>query len=337
MKEKRFIKIFILTAASIVACVFFISGVLLAADTVTLRVAHNFPVKHPYSTACDMLAKEVKEKTNGKVIFKHFPGGQLGTGSQIFDQAVKGTIDLTPSGPTAAGKYYDPMNALQVFYLVDSPQQLLKIMEGPIGQKLFEQCRLKTGLKILPSILYYGRRSILTANKPIYKPEDLKGLKLRSMTSAFMKKCVQSMGATAVPIPMGELYMALQTGVVDGLENTPVTVTLQKWYEVAKYYSLTGHSIHPSLWNFNGKSWQNKVPDYAKPIILEAVKHVTEWEIDEMLKREGVALKELEKKGLKVIEVDRELFRKAVQQIYPELEKRFGPVFKGITQAAAQM
>jgi tripartite ATP-independent transporter DctP family solute receptor len=330
MKEKRFIVLVVLAVAG----VFLTSNVLLAAEPVTLRVGHNFPVKHPYSTACEMLAKEVKEKTNGGVIFKHYPAGQLGKSREIEDQMIKGTIDLQPAGPTGIGRYFDPMNSLQVYYLVDSPEQLLKIMRGPIGQKLFEQCRQKVGVRILPHILYYGRRHILTTNKPIYKPEDLKGLKIRSMTTPFLKMSLEAMGPTGVPVSLSEVYMALQTGVVDGMENTPVTIMLQKYHEAAKYYSLTGHSVHPSLWNFNDNSWRNKVPDDAKPIVMEAIKHVTEWEIDEMHRMEKAALKELEEKGLQVIEVDRGPFRKAVQKIYPELEKRFGSVFREIVEAA---
>lgn len=329
MREKRRIVFFVLALAG----VFLTSSMLLAAE-VTLRVGHNFPIKHPYSLACERLVKEVKEKTDGKVIFKHYPAGQLGKSREITDQMIKGTIDLQPAGPTAIGRYYDPMNSLQVYYLVDSPKQLLKIMRGPIGKKLFEQARQKLGVRIMPHILYYGRRHILTTKKPVYKPADLKGLKIRSMTSPFLKKSLEAMGPTGVPVSLGEVYMALQTGVVDGMENTPVTITLKKFYEVAKYYTLTGHSVHPSLWNFNDKSWQNKVPDDAKPIVMEAIKNVTEWEIDEMHRREEVALKGLKEKGLKVIEVDRKPFRKAVEKIYPDLEKRFGPIFKEIVEAA---
>ena len=328
MNAKRLIGYFIL----ILSGIFIVSS---ATSAVTLRVAHNFPVKHPYSLACEMLVKEVKEKTNGQVIFKHYPAGQLGKSREITDQMIKGTVDLQPAGPTAVGRYYDPMNSLQVYYLVDSPQQLLKIMRGPVGQKLFDQLKQKLGVRVM-DVLYYGRRHILTAKKPVHKPEDLKGLKIRSMTTPFLKMSLEAMGPTGVPVALSEVYTSLQTGVVDGMENTPVTIQLNKFYEVGKYYSLTGHSVHPSLWNFNEKSWQEKIPDDLKPVVAEVIQKVTDWEIDEMLRREKEAQKLLQDKGIQIIEVDRAPFRKAVQTIYPDLEKRFGPIFKEIAQAAAQ-
>ena len=318
--------------------VMFVLGIFLASNAMaasTLRVAHNFPVKHPYSLACEMLAKNVKKNTNGEVIFKHYPAGQLGKSREITDQLIKGTVDLQPAGPTAMGRYYDPLNSLQVYYLVDSPQQLLKIMRGPIGQKLFEQLRQKLGVRVM-DVLYYGRRHVLTTKKPIYKPADLNGLKLRSMTTPFLKMSLEAMGPTGVPVSLSEVYTSLQTGVVDGMENTPVTIRLNKYYEVAKYYSLTGHSVHPSLWNFNDNSWQKKIPDNLKPVVEETIQKVTEWEIEEMLNREKAALKFLKENGVEIIEVDREPFKKAVQAIYPELEKRFGPIFTEIAQAAAK-
>lgn len=305
-----------------------------AAEQVTLRIGHTFAVAHPYSTACEMLAKEVAEKTNNRVIFKHYPGGQLGKDNEITDQLIKGTVDLMPGGPTAAGRFYDPINSLQVYYLVDSPQQLMKIMRGPVGQRLYEELRQKVGVRIL-DVMYYGLRHMLTAKKPINKPEDLRGLKIRSMPTPFLKMSLEAMGPTGVPVDMAEVYLALQTGVVDGLENTPVTVRLEKYYEVAKYYSLTGHSVHPSLWNFSDKSWQTKVPEDAKPIIMNAINRVTEWEINEMERQEKEALAFLKEKGVQIIEVDREPFRKEVQKIYPQLEKRFGDHFRAIAQAAA--
>jgi len=326
MKKQPFIVCCIL----FFSCIFFVST---ATPATTLRVAHNFPVKHPYSLACEMLAKEIKEKTNGRIIIKHYPAGQLGKSREITDQMIKGTVDLQPAGPTAVGRYYDPMNVLQVYYLVDSPHQLLQIMRGPIGQKLFNRLREKLGVRVM-DVLYYGRRHIIKTKKPIYKPQDLKGLKIRSMTTPFLKMSLEAMGPTGVPVSLSEVYTSLQTGVVDGMENTPVTIKLKKFYEVAKYYSLTGHSVHPSLWNFNENSWLKKVPDDLKPVVAKAIQKVTEWEIDEMLKLEKEALNFLREKGVQIIEVDREPFKKAVQTIYPDLEKRFGPIFKEIAQAA---
>jgi tripartite ATP-independent transporter DctP family solute receptor len=311
-------------------------GTLWAAEQVTLRVAHTFAVDHPYSTACEMLVKEVAEKTKGQVAIKHYPAGQLGKDNELTDQLIKGTIDLMPAGPTAVGRYFDPLNCLQVYYLVDSPQQLLKIMRGPIGQKLFEELRQKLEVRIM-DVMYYGRRHILTTKKPINKPQDLKGLKIRSMPTPFLKTSLEAMGPTGVPIDMAEVYIALQTGVVDGLENTPVSVRLEKYHEVAKYYSLTGHSVHPSLWNMSDKSWKAKVPEDAKPIVAAAIQRVTEWEIAEMERQEKEALVFLKDKGVQIIEVDREPFRKEVQKVYPEMEKRFGESFKAIVRAAAEM
>jgi len=310
-------------------------GTLWAAEQVTLRVAHTFAVDHPYSTACEMLSKEVAEKTKGQVAIRHYPAGQLGKDNELTDQLIKGTIDLMPTGPTAVGRYFDPLNCLQVYYLVDSPQQLLKIMRGPIGQNLFEELRQKLEVRIM-DVMYYGKRHILTTKKPINKPQDLKGLKIRAMPTPFLKTSLEAMGPTGIPVDMAEVYIALQTGVVDGLENTPVTVRLEKYYEVAKYYSLTGHSVHPSLWNMSDKSWKTKVPEDAKPIVAAAIQRVTEWEIAEMERQEKEALSFLKSKGVQIIEVDREPFRKEVQKVYPEMEKRFGETFKAIVRAAAE-
>ena len=327
-------RIYAITAAFVIF-VFINVGTLWAAAPVILRVAHTFAVDHPYSTACEMLAKEVAEKTKGQVEIKHYPAGQLGKDNELTDQLIKGTIDLMPAGPTAVGRYFDPLNCLQVYYLVDSPQQLLKIARGPVGQNLFEQVRQKLEVRIM-DVMYYGRRHILTAKKAINNPQDLKGLKIRSMPTPFLKTSLEAMGPVGVPIDMGEVYIGLQTGVVDGLENTPVSIRLEKYHEVAKFYSLTGHSVHPSLWNMSDKSWKTKVPEDAKPIITAAIQRVTEWEIAEMERQEKEALSFLKTKGIQIIEVDREPFRKEVQKIYPEMEKRFGSSFNAIVRAAAE-
>jgi C4-dicarboxylate-binding protein DctP len=173
--------------------------------------------------------------------FKH--SGVLGGQIETIDQVLAGTIQATtPALPALAG-YYPNIQVFSIPYLWENPAVAWEVLDGDFGRRFFDAMGRESGLRPIAVFDNGGYRSFTNSNRPIRRPEDMQGIKIRTIESPTQMKIVESLGAAPTPIAWMELYSSLQTGVVDGQENSPATIISGSLHEVQKYYTLDQHTL----------------------------------------------------------------------------------------------
>ena len=287
------------------------------------RFAHTINTEDSMHLGIVEFNKKVQQKTGGALLIEVFPAGQLGNDSQILDGVKLGTIDLGMTGNPFFTSFAPEMNVLDLPYLFRDYGHAYKVLDGPIGTDLLKAVE-RSGLKGLGS-LEIGFRNLTNSKRPVKKPEDVKGLKIRTTPNPAHLQAFRLLGANPVAMPFTEVYLALKTGTVDGQEN-PINLTYSmKFYEVQKYMSLTGHAYTATNVIMNLKKYQELKPEYQKAL-HESIREAADWQRKLNREVEGQALKNMRAAGLQIDEnPDREAFRKIVADAAAEeYVKRFG-------------
>jgi len=261
----------------------------------------------------------VQKKTNGELKIKIYANAQLGDQRQLIEGLQLGTVDGCCTAAPDFAQFVPEADILSLPFLFRSIEHGYKTMDGPVGDKLAKIAEEKAGIKVL-GWLSYGKRSIFNSKKPINSPEDLKGMKIRTMPSQVDVKSFNALGAVATPIPYHELYTALQQGVIEGAENDPISFYSMKFYEVCKYYSLTEHYINganaPLLIGL--KSW-NKLSDKQKLVLMEAAKGAVKLERQVVEEKAILFLEKLKEAGVLVNTVDKAPFIEKMKTVWEDV------------------
>lgn len=272
-----------------------------------LRIAYDHTNEHPTGKAMIKFSELLKEYTNGSYTVKLYPNGQLGDERKMLEQVQNKLLDGTKTATVLMTTYSDKYSVLVLPYLFESPEHFNNSMNGSVGEKLFTITQDK-GLVGL-SFLYDERRSYYTVKKPVEKPSDLNGSKIRVINSADAIELAQTMGATPTPISWSEVYTALQQGVVDGAEGGPSALTLYKHGDVAKHFSNSQHVMYPGLIVIGSHIW-NKLSDEEKQQFSRAAKEAAAFQMAEFLALEQKALEDMKGMGVTISEPDLDAFRK---------------------------
>lgn len=301
-----------------------------AAGVKKLDFAYILPATLPSGEAFQWMAEEVTKRSDGQLEMT-FHGGTLSTKElEIIDGVKSGNIALgSPSG--AASSVFPELGVLLVPYLIRDYDHAYKIFNGDIGEQLDQEIQQKHNLKVL--FFYdYGFRHFWNNTRPITTPEDMRGLKLRVQQGKVFADTVNGLGASAVPMAWGEVFPAVQQGVVDGADLPVVNIHALKAYEVAKYASLTGHNYGPTLVVMNSDVWKGLTPDQQQLIQdvgLEAqqrVRQATE-SVDSL---EG-AKQLLEPTGMTVNQADIAAFRRVAEvEIWPKYRDQYSELWDRI-------
>ncbi len=220
--------------------------------------------------AMALVFKETLEKmSGGNFQVKIFPAGQLGKARDIVESVQRGTLKagITPPGPMTM--FLPEIDVMALPFAFSDPMVFYKFTEGSWASDLKEKIREKTGMRVIAISENGGFRNLLNSKRPIKNPEDMKGLKFRTINSAAYMEIIKSMGGTATPIPWLELYTACQTGVVDGQQMMVEGTLTGKMYEVQKYITLTGHIVDYTYFLVND-AWFNELSDAHKNYIIRA-------------------------------------------------------------------
>ncbi len=212
---------------------------------IVLRLAETHPADYPTTLGDQRFADLVKERSKGRIEIQVYPGSQLGQERAVIEQVQFGAIDFTRVSISPLASFVPVFNALQLPYLYRSEDHMWKVLLGPIGKELFASLEPSGFIGI--GWFEPGARNFYNSKRPVSKPEDLKGLKIRVQESELMVGMVQGLGATATPMPYGEVYSGLQTGVIDGAENNWPSYESTSHYEVAKFYTLDEHTRVPEI------------------------------------------------------------------------------------------
>lgn len=286
-----------------------------------LKLGHTASPDHHYQVGSLKFAELVAKKTNGKVEIKVFPADQLGKQRQLIEGAQLGTVDLVLTSDSLLASFEPIVGVLNLPFLFKDVDHVLKVLDGPVGKKI-DAALAKKNLVVV-GWWENGFRHITNSQKPINAPNDLKGMKIRVPEGNVFVETFNSFGASATPMSFGELYSALQLKTVDGQENPTTHVLTQKYYEVQKYLSLTGH-IHvaePLL--MSAKVYKTLPAEYQKAL-KEAGKEVAVWMFKEVSSKEAKEIEEIKKKGMLVNKADVNAFKEASKKIYTKFEPKFG-------------
>ncbi len=292
-----------------------------------MRLSCNNPPGNPPTMGYEFLSKRIKEMTNGEIDIGVFPSGMLGSEREVVEQVRAGAVEIIHVSAGFLGAFVPSVDVFNVPYLFRNHDHYWKVMTGPVGQKIAGDID-KYGAKLLVWV-EGGSRSFYNNVRPITKPEDLVGLKIRVMGSPVMIQTMKSLGANPTTTAYAEVYSALQTKVIDGAENSPTSVASMKHNEVAKYFSLNEHMKIPDLLIMGNVSW-NKLSDKDKEIFLKAAAEAQEYIKKEWNRQESINL-EACKKTMVINEIpDKTPFITAVKPLHEQLKSKFGDLIDQI-------
>jgi tripartite ATP-independent transporter DctP family solute receptor len=301
-------------------CILFIPALILfscqtQSRVTVLKLAHALDISHPVHKGMVVMAQILAEKSQGKMRIDIYPSGQLGNERELIEMLQIGSLAMTKVSTAPLESFVPEMKVFGVPYLFRDEAHRWKVLNGEIGKRLL----LAGEHYLIRGLCYYdaGSRSFYTKSKPIMRPGDLSGLKIRVMKSITSMEMVRSLGGSATPIPWGELYTALQQGVVDGAENNPPSFHLSRHYEVCKFYSLDEHTSVPDILLMSTKVWNRLTPQEQTWLQEAADESVTAqrkfWKeaVDE-------ALRVVQAAGVEVLKPDKTPFREKVKPMYDE-------------------
>jgi tripartite ATP-independent transporter DctP family solute receptor len=305
----------------------------LRAQATVMRWGEMLPVTHPQVQMVDRIAKEVKEKTSGRIDIQSFPAGQLGSGKDMMESVSSGALTMTTDGAAALGSFLPQLSVIEAPYLWRDPAHMAKVAKAPVFAQMNDELVKKRGMR-MAAVTYYGKRHLTTGSKPVKSVADVAGLKLRVPPVDTFRAMVEAWGAKATPVNFNELYLALSQGAVDGQENPLPTIHSAKLQEVQKHLILTGHIITPRLIVINQDFWKG-LKDADRTILEAAIANGVAWQDAELTSQEGSLVATLKTAGMSVTEPDLESFSKPVLASLPkQFEGKWG---KGTWDALAAL
>ena len=281
----------------------------------TIKLAHAMPLEHPVSKSLDWFAEQVTKRTNLRV--KVYPNLTLGKEEATLQMVQNGTLAFTKVGGGLTASFSNEYKVLSLPYLYKTEEDSKKILNGPIGQGILQSSE-KDGFIGL-AFLFSGSRSFYS-NKKIEKPADLQGLKIRVQNSPIDIDTMKALGASPVPISSGEVYSALQQGVVDGAENDIPTYFSTRHNEVAKYYSMDKHTSIPNVLAVSTEVWKS-LSDENKKIIREISVEVLAVQDKLWDEYVDMAKVELIASGAEILTADVPAFQKSVKPVYDKFKQ----------------
>ncbi|MCB0565186.1 MAG: TRAP transporter substrate-binding protein [Phaeodactylibacter sp.] len=299
---------------------FFLTALCLAAlsscgkisKTKYLKLAHGLDNTHPVHKGMEFMAERVSEKSGGRLQIEIYPSQQLGTERQCLELLQIGSLAMTKVSAAVMENFAPNIQVLSLPYIFRDKEHGYKVLDGEVGKKLLLQ-----GEKYwLRGLAYFdaGQRSFYTKDRPVYTPKDLEGLKIRVQESVTAINLVRALGAAPTPISWGELYTALQQGVVDGAENNPPSFYTSRHYEVCKFYTLNEHTAVPDMLAIGTVAW-NRLTPQEQGWLQEAAFEATLYQRKLWAEAETHALEEVQKAGVEIIYPDKSLFAEKTKGI----------------------
>lgn len=278
-----------------------------------LKLGHSLPTSHPVHKALEQMALQVQQASQGTLRMDIYPNEQLGSEREMVEQVQLGSLHLVKTSASPLEGFIPEIGVFTVPYLFDDAAHLWETLEGEIGRELLDSGKGKG----LIGLCYYdaGSRSFYTKERPIDRPGDLEGLKIRVQNSKTAMQMVEAMGGAPTPIAFGELYTSLEQGVVDGAENNPPSFLSSRHYEVCKFYGLDEHSSVPDVVLVSEAAW-NRLTEAQQDIIRQAANDAAMFQRELWQQETKRALETLEAEGVEISRPDKAPFRASVQALH---------------------
>jgi TRAP-type transport system periplasmic protein len=289
------------------------------AASMTIKLSSSLPDDPRYANGRVYYDNLVKALTaNGldrRITVQFFPDNQLGQEIDVINSVKLGVIDMMVSGTSISANLVPLVGVFDLGYLFQSFSQQTRALDAGAARPVEDALLTGAGIHIIGWAYNFGARSVL-AKKPVNGPSDLAGLKIRTLPNPIITECLRLMGAAATPLAFGEIYTALQAGVLDGLEHDPPTILASKFYETTKFYALTQHIFSPLVTYFSDITFRRMDPKLREGFLDAAGKAAISTRAHGLAVEQD-AMDALKQKGVTVIACDREAFR---QRVLPQTE-----------------
>ncbi|MBM4761360.1 TRAP transporter substrate-binding protein [Bacillus sp. B15-48] len=292
-------------------------------QTYSFKAGHSQTEEHPYHVALVDLAKNVEERTDGKVTIEIFPLNQLGAERELTEALSIGTADMSISSTAPIANFYPQIGIVDLPFLFESRDHAYNVLDGEVGQGLL--AGLEDSDLIGLAWAENGFRHITNGKQAITKPEDLKGLKIRTQENQIHLDAFTALGAQPTPMAWNEALTALQQGVVDAQENPLIISETYKLHDANQtHMTLTGHIYSPAVVMFSKPIWDT-IPSEYQDILREEAKIAGDKIRDLSTQADQDSLQFVKDNGVQVVEdVDVTPFREAIQSVYEKYEPQFG-------------
>jgi len=295
-----------------------------------LKASDVHPLGYPTVEAVVRMGKKLEAATHGRLSIEMFPGGQLGGEKEMIEQAQLGALQIARISVGPVGTIVDELNVFNMPFVFRDEAHMRAVIDGPIGKEMLDKVAAnpKTGLVPL-AWMDAGSRNVYT-KRAVRRPDDLKGLKIRMMGNPLFVDTMNAMGGNGISMGFGELYSALQTGVVDGAENNPPTYVTHNHFQVSKVLSMTEHLIIPEILVFSKRSFDRLSKDDQALVLKAGAETQLEqrklW--DEMVK---ASMEKLRSSGSTVVtDVDKKAFQASVKPVYDKYGEKYGALMQRI-------
>lgn len=287
-------------------------------DVRTLKLAHGLDPSHSVHKGMVFMAERVEEKSGGRLRMEIYPSGQLGSERENAEMLQIGSLAITKVSAAILEGFAPSYRLFGLPFLFSDKPHLHRVLDSDIGRDFL----LDTERFWLRGLTFYdaGSRSFYTSLRPIRHPNDLKGLKIRVMQSPSAMEMIKAFGGSPTPLSWGELYTALQAGVVDGAENNPPSFVLSHHYEISKYFSLTEHTTIPDVLVVSTKVW-NQLSEQEQQWLQEAANESAIYQRKLWAESEKETLERAREAGVEIIEPDKAPFIERVQGMYDAMAK----------------
>ena len=277
-----------------------------------LTFAHNLPISHPVHKGVEAFKAQLENLSEGKLTLKIYANGQLGSEREVLELLQIGSVSMTKVSAAAMSNFVPEYRVLGVPYLFRNRAHLFNVLEGDVGQQLLE----KGTASWLRGLCFYdaGSRSFYTKKKLIKTPKDLENLKIRVMSDKMSVAMVERLGGAPAPMSFGELYTALQQGVVDGAENNAPSFVTSRHFEICKYFSLDAHSYVPDVVLIGTKAL-DRLTEKEQQWVVDAARNSAQkqkvyWKI-----AEDESMEILRQAGVEFFKPDKTLFEEKTAAI----------------------
>ncbi|WP_447955799.1 C4-dicarboxylate TRAP transporter substrate-binding protein [Vreelandella sp. EE7] len=271
----------------------------------------------PIAQALDEAKEAIEERSDGELTIQIFPNSQLGSDEDVVEQIRSGANIAILIDAGRLSEYQPELGILSAPYLVENPEDYAQITSSPLYNDWVEGLAEQSGLRLLNYNWFQGSRQMLTQNE-VNTPEDLSGVRVRTINSPVWVKTMEAMGATATPLPWSEVYSALQLGSIDGAEAQLTAAEGQNLHEVITHIAMTNH-IHLMTGIATSDQWYQSLPEELRTILDEELLKAGDEASTAIAEAQAAVQERMEAEGVTFTEIDRELFRERVSSVYEEL------------------
>lgn len=297
-------------------------------DAVIFRLAEIHPSDYPTTLADKEFAKLVEERTEGRIIIKVYDNQQLGEEKAVLEQVQFGAIDFARTSLAPLSEFSPQLNVLQLPYIYRDSDHMWKVLNSRIGDYFLESIENEGFI----GLGWYdaGARNFYNSVREIHTIEDLKDLKFRVMESALMLDMAKALGTSVTPMPYGEVYSAIQTGVIDGAENNFPSYDTSSHYEVAKYITIDEHVRVPEVL-IASSIVLDRISEEDIEIIKQCAEDTQMFQREKWKEKEKESEKKMREEGCIITEIeDKESFVKAMAPVYEKYAKDYMNIVKQI-------